>query len=183
MSFRLSGNRCEEIKRVIVETFVNFNIHCVPISGFEMASKLGATIIPYSAYSNDVKILMMKLSEDGFSIEESPGEWYIYYNDEKGYGRVNNTIMHEIGHIVLNHSQESELADAEARFFAKYALAPPVLIHRLNLRNAYEIASTFEISVEAAHYAYSYYSKWLHYGDYNFTDYETRLLKLFDLPA
>lgn len=183
MSFRLSGNRCEEIKRVIVDTFVQFNVRCIPISGFEIATKLGATVIPYSAYSDDVKVLLIKRSEDGFSIEKAPGEWYIYYNDAMSYGRINNTIMHENGHIVLDHSQESELADAEARFFAKYALAPPVLIHRLNLKNSNEIASAFAISAEAARYAYSYYEKWLRYGESNYTDYEVTLLNNFDLSA
>lgn len=43
--------------------------------------------------------------------------------------------MHEIGHIVLDHSEGSELAEVEARFFAKYALAPPPLIHKLRLQN------------------------------------------------
>lgn len=53
----------------------------------------------------------MKKSEDGFSVEKNIGEWYIYYNDKKDYGRINNTIMHEIGHIVLDHSEDSELAE------------------------------------------------------------------------
>lgn len=46
-----------------------------------------------------------------FSVEKNIGEWYIYYNDKKDYGRINNTIMHEIGHIVLDHSEDSELAE------------------------------------------------------------------------
>ena len=65
--------------------------------------------------------------------------------------------MHEIGHIVLDHSEDSELAEKEVKFFAKYALAPPVLIHKLKLDNPESIAQTFEISYEAACYAYSYY--------------------------
>ena len=81
--------------------------------------------------------------------------------------------MHEIGHIVLDHSEDSELAEAEVKFFAKYALAPPVLIHKLRLTNPAEIADSFQISYEAAEYAYNYYQKWLIYGDVDLTDYET----------
>lgn len=178
MAFRLSDNRCEEIKKIVVDTFVRFNIRCVPISGFEIAKKLGAKVVPYSSKTEETRRLMMLRSEDGFTTKYD-GEWYVFYNDEKGYGRTNNTLIHESGHIVLDHSQESELAEAEAKFFAKYAIAPPVLIHELGLKNAYEVYNRFDVSLEAAGYSYSYYCKWLTYGDKGYTDYELRLLQLF----
>ncbi len=178
MAFRLSYNRCEEIKKIVVDTFVRLNIRCVPISGFEIATKLNVTIIPYSYFTEEIKRLMLLKSEDGFCGKKN-GEWFIWYNDSKNYGRVNNTLMHEIGHIVLDHSQESDLAEAEANFFAKYALAPPVLIHKLNLKNEYEVYEMFDISLEASKYAYSYYLKWLAYGEKDYTDYELKLLQLF----
>ena len=62
---------------------------------------------------------------------------------KKGYGRINNTIMHEIGHIVLDHSEDSELAEKEVKFFAKYALVPPVLVHKLKL------AANMNLSLES----------------------------------
>lgn len=120
-----------------------------------------------------------KKSEDGFSVEKNIGEWYIYYNDKKDYGRINNTIMHEIGHIILDHSEDSELAEKEVKFFAKYALVPPVLVHKLKLDNSMDIADIFEVSFEAACYAYSYYKKWLQYGSSEYTKYELTLLNLF----
>lgn len=178
MAFRLSDNRCEEIKKIVVDIFVSLNIRCAPISGFEIATKLGAKIIPYSSQNEETRRLMMLQSEDGFTMKYG-GEWYIYYNDERGYGRTNNTLTHESGHIILNHTEESELAEAEAKFFAKYALVPPVLVHRLKLQDPTDIASVFGVSCEAAKYAYNYYHKWLTYGKEDYTDYELRLLQLF----
>ncbi len=87
--------------------------------------------------------------------------------------------MHEIGHIVLDHSEDSELAEKEVKFFAKYALVPPVLVHKLKLDNPMDIADIFEVSFEAACYAYSYYQKWLQYGSSEYTKYELTLLSLF----
>lgn len=118
-------------------------------------------MIPYSAYPERVQQLMRKKSLDGFSAEKEEGEWYIFYNDddEHDYGRINNTIMHEIGHIVLDHSEDSELAEKEVKFFAKYALAPPALIHKLKLKDAQDIADIFKISYEAARYALNYYNE------------------------
>ena len=51
MAFRLSDNRCEEIKEIVVNTFEELDIRCIPISGFEMTTKLGAIVVPYSSKS------------------------------------------------------------------------------------------------------------------------------------
>ena len=66
------------------------------------------------------------------------------------------------------------------KFFAKYALAPPVLIHKPKLNSPENISQIFEISYETACYAYEYYKKWLKFGGSNYTDYERQLLSLFD---
>lgn len=179
MRVKLSNERYEEIKEIITKLFIEFKISCVPISGFEIATKMGVKVFPYSSIPIKKRYLLYKKSDDGFSVEKANGQWYIFYNDEQGYGRVNNTIMHEIGHIVLDHSEESELAEKEVNFFAKYALAPPVLVHKLELNNAMDISTRFEISYEAACYALSYYRKWIRYGGSNYTNYELCLLDLF----
>lgn len=159
--------------------FEKYNVSCVPVNGFEIAMKMGAKVIPYSAIPESKRWLLLKKSQDGFSLEKDMGEWYIYYNDKKDYGRINNTIMHEIGHIVLDHSEDSELAEKEVKFFAKYALVPPVLVHKLQLDNPMDIAEIFNVSYEAAYYAHSYYKKWLQYGSAKYTKYELTLLNLF----
>ena len=180
MGISLSHSRYEEIKRVVVDLFIKFDVRCVPISGFELATKMGIKAVPYSAVHASKRDLLLKKSEDGFCVEKTPGEWYIYYNDEKDYGRINNTIMHEVGHIVLDHSEDSELAEKEVKFFAKYALVPPVLVHKFELDDPWRIVAAFDVSYEAACYALSYYKKWLQYGGRNYTDYEIALLNLFE---
>lgn len=177
---RLKDSRYEEIKEIVVNTFEKYDIKCIPVNGFEIASKMNTTVIPYSAYKKSTVDLMLMESEDGFSIKRF-GKWYIFYNDDRLYGRVNNTIMHENGHIILGHTEDSELAEAEANFFAKYALAPPVLIHKLALTDIYQISEYFEISYEAAKNALSFYYKWLNYGGKYYKDYEIKLCNLFDI--
>ena len=176
--FVLSDERYEEIKELVVDMFEKYRITCVPISGFEIAMRMGVRVVPYSAFEEGIRTLMIKKSIDGFTKLDC-GNYTIYYNDAKGYGRINNTIMHEVGHIVLGHLEESELAEAEVRFFAKYALAPPALIHKFKLSSPSEVADVFNVSYEAATYAYSYYQKWLYYGNSNYTAYEKRTLSLF----
>lgn len=179
MVLRLTDERFEQIKESVVKMYEQFNITCVPISAFEIAIKTGIKVIPYSAYSERIQTIMLEESEDGFVAIDN-GKSCICYNDEiNNYGRINNTIMHEIGHIVLEHSQDSELAEKEVKFFAKYALAPPVLIHKYELKDPYSIAETFDISFEAACYALTYYNKWLAYGGRHYTSYELKMLELF----
>lgn len=179
MGISLSHERYEEIKQIVVDLFVKYDVCCVPVNSFELAIKMGIKVIPYSAISRSKQWLLLKKSEDGFSVEKNIGEWYIYYNEKKDYRRINNTIMHEIGHIILDHSEDSELAEKEVKFFAKYALVPPVLVHKLKLGNPTDIANTFDVSFEAARYAYSYYIKWLWHGSSEYTKYEITLLNLF----
>lgn len=180
---RLSNDVYEEIKNVVIESFLEYDIKTIPISAFEMAIKMGITVIPYSALSEKKQRAAFKISEDGYSVEKNNGEWIIYYNDFcSSYGRINHTIMHEIGHYALGHIQEGEQEEAEAKFFAKYALAPPPLIHCIKTGiNAESIADTFDISYEAAVYAYQYYRNWLRYGGHDYTEYEIKMLELFNV--
>lgn len=179
MAVKLSGNRYEEIKKAVVNTFVEYDISCIPISGFKLAAKMRIKIKPYSAYSKHTQHLMLKKSADGFSVQLETGEWTIFYNDSANGLRVNNTIMHELGHIILDHTEDSELAEKEVNFFAKYALAPPVLIHKLGLNTPDEISKTFEISHEAAGYASDYYKNWRYFSKRGYKDYELDLLHQF----
>lgn len=175
----LNGKRYEEIKMRVVEIFEKYDVRCIPINAFELAVKMGIKVIPYSAYSEKKQQILQRISPDGFAYCFPTGKWWIFYEDKRPYGRLHHTLMHEIGHIALDHTEHSDLAEAEAGYFAKYALAPPVFIHRLGLQTANEIQMRFEISYEAATYALKFYRKWLQYGPRYYTDYERKLCKLF----
>ena len=179
----LKSEQYEEIKQVVVDTFLEYDIKCVPISGFEMAFKMGLVVVPYSVLSERKQKAARKISEDGFSIENPDNEWVIYYNDScKNYRRINQTIMHEIGHYAMGHIEEGEQEEAEAKFFAKYALAPPPLVHTiLEAVTPESIMEVFDISYEAAGYAFQYYQTWLEYGEYDYTEYELKMLELFEV--
>ena len=176
---RLSDEQYEFIKGEVVALFERYDVRCIPISGFELAYKMGITLIPYSSLTARQQEAVMRISTDGFYMEDRYGNDIIYYNDDVSYKRMNMTILHEIGHCVLDHRGESEEEEAEANFFAKYAAAPPPLIHRIKPERSEDIANFFCISYTAAVYAYGYYQKWLAHGGENYTEYETRLLLLF----
>ena len=186
--YRLSDAQYEFIKEEVVNLFEHQNVNCIPINGFELAYKLGIRIIPYSALSVKQKEACMMASPDGIFLE-TKSEERIYLNDEKAsenFARINMTILHEIAHDVLGHSGKKEYAEreeSEANFFAKYASAPPPLVHRLLLPSPHSIQKAFCISTSASQNAYNYYLKWLRYGKSKNHPYEIKLLQLFPVIA
>ena len=176
----------DEIINECVNVFVKHDIRNIPIDCFEIANKMGIRLKPYSTLSEESLNKAMSISVDGFVIIKPEGvqpfitlQRYIFYNDDMPPKRVKFTIMHELGHIVLNHSEGSDLAEAEANLFAKYSLAPPPLVHKTSPNDYLDIAATYEISEEYASYAMSYYKKWLWCGKQDYTNIEMKLLKQF----
>lgn len=184
---KLSSKQYEFIKGEVVSVFERYSVNCIPISGFELAYKMGIKLIPYSSLNEKKLKKILKKNPDGFYVDDGKGHDLIYYNDKINcngkinYSRINMTILHEIGHCVLDHTGLKEKEDeeeTEAKFFAKYAAAPPPLIHRIKATNPFLVELFFEISSEAAEYAFNYYKKWLHHGG-DYKEYELRLLRLF----
>ena len=94
--------------------------------------------------------------------------------------------MHEVAHFWLGHVEETDYEEAEAKFFAKYALAPPPLIHNMGTEiTSDNIQERFDISYEAAQIALEYYKKWKHKkckdNVVDYTIYEKSMLQCFEL--
>ena len=184
---RLRDEQYEEIKAEVTDLFERYKVKCIPINGFELAIKMGIILISYSSLSPIKLAAASKVSSDGFYFEPGDGREYIYYNDNIGYARSNMTILHEIGHCVLGHDDgmDQKEAEAEAKFFAKYAAAPPPLVHMIKPTSPDDIGLAFGISYIASVYAFAYYHKWLlkHHRIRNYSTYEQHLLCLFDESA
>lgn len=182
---RLSDETYEFIKQTVADMFVDYDIKGVPICAFEIAVKIGLTVIPYSALDATKQFEALKYSTDGYSVEMPNGEWVIYYNDAtKKYERINQTIMHEIGHYLLGHTEAGEKEEAEAKFFAKYALASPVLIHNMKTEKTVEnIMGEFEIGYQAAMIALDNYYKRLTYGPKDYVIYERQILMQLEIKV
>ena len=159
--WKLTDVEYEFIKGEVIHIFEKYNIKCIPVSGFEIASKMKITLIAYSSLSRKKLKTAMEVSEDGFFIEKD-GREYIFYND-------------------IDHTGHSEHEEDEANFFAKYAIAPPVLVHKIGAESPQDIYEIFDISFEAAVYAYEYYCSWRRRFDRikRLTSYERKLLTLY----
>ena len=182
---RLNDETYEYIKQAVADMFVDYDIKGLPISAFEIAIKIGLTVIPYSALDAKKQQEALTYSTDGYSVELLNGDWIIYYNDNtKKYERINQTIMHEIAHFILGHTEEGDVEEAEAKFFAKYALASPVLIHNMKAeKTVTNIMDEFEIGLQAAIIALNNYHKRLAYGPKFYAVYEKQILKQLEIKV
>ena len=192
MRGQLSWKRCEEIKILIVEMFEECEVHRYPLDPFYIAERLCYIVRPYSELCLADRLDALDISDDGYSqVEQIPGlgfRYVIYYNDlTLSEGRIRWTLFHEIGHCYLGHHDNpddelSSIEEQEANFFAKIAIAPPVLIYKLNCDCPSAVAHRFETSLQAADYIFVSYQKWLTCSPY-YTEYEMRLLRMFGLAA
>ncbi len=78
--WKLIDEEYEFIKGEVCHIFEKYRIKCIPVSGFEIASKMGITLIAYSGLSEKKLKKALEVSEDGFFIEKD-GREFIFYND------------------------------------------------------------------------------------------------------
>lgn len=62
----LSNARYEQIKKIIVQMFEDYGVRSVPISGFEIANRMGISVIPYSAFTLPKRALTLTFSKKFF---------------------------------------------------------------------------------------------------------------------
>lgn len=148
MAKRINNIRHYFIKPKISEFIVKNNIKSLPVDPMKLIQNNGWTIRTYQFYARKHGISIKDIidtfgSEDAFTVYED-GHYSITYNDKIiSPGRIRFTLMHEIGHIYLNHlpdfdqtvlargglaDTEYELLEKEANIFSSEVLSPyPVL--------------------------------------------------------
>ena len=189
---QLTHSQCDEVKQDVADMFEECDIHTWPIDCFEIARKLHYVLRPYSSLSPEELIDAYNEDPDGFSkVEMNPEtemyQYVIYYNDATGNeGRIRWTIFHEIGHIYRGHhdnpdDSNSEIEEAEADLFAKYAIAPPPPIRYLKITRPEEIQDTFCTSLEASFNIMDYFWKRVQYGPRNMESFEIQIIRLFQV--
>lgn len=93
---KLTDEIYEFIKGEVVHLLQKYKLSHLPISGFEIATRMGVSLIPYSAFSKEKLSVLLRMSKDGFFLECN-GKEYIYYNNiDHCYERQNWTILHLI---------------------------------------------------------------------------------------
>ncbi len=146
----------DNINFTILEVYKKFNIHSFPLNCFEILKLCGMKVKKYSEQNPQKKTQCLLYSDDAFKLKNT-----IYYNDNKPVGRTRFSLAHELGHIILGHSNSNlEIQEKEADVFASHILAPRIAIHYSRCKNQNDVAKIFYMSQEAAQYAFDDYRRW-----------------------
>lgn len=162
-----------------------------PLDIMKVAKMLNYVVIPYSKLDYFNLIKAMTISDDAYSTVEKEADtgmyrYIIYFNDNiANPKRIAWSLAHEIGHIYLGHHDEEPQNDheMEANFFAKYLMAPPPLISKAECRNHFDVAVCFNLSMQAALYAYKSYENWLRYGPKDYQDFELKMMENYPVHS
>lgn len=175
----LNNDIYEFIKGEIAYLYSKYDLTTIPINGFELARKMNIKLIPYNSLNKEEYEKFIEADRDSLYMEYGNIEC-IAYNDEIQESRLNMSILHEIGHCVLDHSTDKNYKrrESEAKFFAKYAIAPLPLVHQFQPTCLEDIENIFHTSSEASMYIFNNYKKWLSYSQ-EYKDYEIEILNQF----
>jgi len=160
----------DRIKYTILDVYEKCSISRLPFDCIEVISDMGFSCTKYSDLKEESREACISLSEDAHAIGNE-----IFYNDKKSKRRIRFSLMHELGHILLDTHDE-----AEANNFASNILTPSMAVYYSGLKNVREISNLFDISLECAKYALESCDKWIYsVKNYGMTDIDTKLYTHF----
>lgn len=177
---RLESNRYDEIAKIACEVLMDYGINKFPIDVFELAKKMNIKTLKYSEFDFNERSVLLNGSDDGMSWKYN-NQIYIAYNDLRIKTRIRFTIAHEIGHIVLGHTESNEENESEADFFARNLLVPPCALLEKNINTEEYIVMMFDVSFSVAKYSLSAVNSREIYGHNKLEEYEVMFLKYLKL--
>lgn len=148
------------IRKKSAEVIIECNVKKFPIDCFNILKHYGYKIYSYSElYEKNKELydMCMSYSEDAF---RSGSMKLIAYNDRKPKTRIRFSLMHELGHHILGHKNDTPENESEANFFANNILIPRIAIYYAKIRSDEEATRLFNISSSVAYYAAQDFSKW-----------------------
>ncbi|WP_294405740.1 zinc ribbon domain-containing protein [uncultured Clostridium sp.] len=182
--------RYDLVKKTVNNVFLKYNINSYPINIDKLFEyfKDNIRVVSYTKHMKKFDLTEKEVisyfgSEEGCTIyKEKNNKYLIFYNDlsttYKTPERIRWTLIHELGHILLNHLKEIKglkifrnsisepqykSLEAEANRFAALLLANPMLLNIIGINNSSDIGNICNISLEASEYRFSDYLKWSKY--------------------
>lgn len=151
--------RIEEIIKEVFEIYKECGIKSFPIDCSHILNYYGFKVFPYSKLQKE----QPEIFELGYSYSSDSLKWknIIAYNDKQSWERTRFSLMHELGHDVLNIPGGTPENEAIADRFAGIILAPPQIIVTSGCKTADAIHDMFGLSFAAANRALYNTNYWL----------------------
>ena len=136
---------------MILDVYKECNIRSFPIDCFSVLNHYGIQTITYKETKEqnlELYKAIYRYSNDAFRFRMS-----VYYNSTNSEGRIRFSLIHELGHYILGHTEESSDNEEEANAFASNFLAPRPITFQQELKTAEQIRDYYGISISAANQA------------------------------
>lgn len=148
------------IRTKVSEVLTECNVKYFPFDCFQILLHYGYKIYTYSELekkNHELYKMCISYSQDAFRVGHLK---LIAYNEKKPASRIRFSLMHELGHHILEHKSDTPENEAEANYFASNILAPRLAMYYAKLKSVQEVADLFGISTSAAYYAAQDFSEW-----------------------
>lgn len=148
-----------ELTDIIYSVYEECGIHDFPIDCMKILKHYGFKVKTYSQLREknpELYKLCVSYSNDAFSDIKSR---FIAYNDKAHKRRVRFSLMHELGHFILKHTERTQQQEDEADMFASHILVPRTAMGEASCFNADKVHDVFEVSFAAANRCMADYKK------------------------
>ena len=136
------------IAKKTLSVYVECDIRSFPIDCFKILRHYNFRIYTYAqllAANPRLYEMCRKYSDDAFRYQN-----IICYNQQSHEKRIRFSLMHELGHYILGHKEDSDENEDEADYFASCMLAPRIAILKTGCGTAEDIHDQFDVSYAAA---------------------------------
>lgn len=152
----------EHIKEKVLDVYKECDIHSFPIDCFSVLKHYGIRTITYretKEQNPELYKAISNYSKDAFRFRMS-----VYYNSSNPDGRIRFSLMHELGHYILGHTEECSENEDEADCFSSYMIAPRVAIEEFGFTTSDQLHEKFGLSYAASNRTLTDYKKWKNAG-------------------
>ncbi len=164
-----------KIRHCILEVLKRCNIKSYPIDCLDIINNCDIKSISYSSLTSKKRSHCLLVSDESFVLRGT-----IYYNDDSIEQRMRFSLMHELGHVILGHSENrTPEEEQEANFFASNILAPRMVIHYSRCKNFADVMKKFNLSEQASIIAFDDYKRWIRTSKHRMTELDKEMYNHF----
>lgn len=163
------------------KTLIHCNVSKLPIDSIDIATKCKATVATFSQNISVLQSLNIELNDDGICIPIENRKAILFYNDNvQNIKRRNFTILHELGHFVLNNFEKNYgVQEVETNMYAARIAMPAGVLFHCNANSPKDIETLCGTSQEAALKRWENYKLLLKRRKFETSELERKVLEQF----
>ena len=142
------------VRNAAWQFLIDNKVEFLPLDMFDLLSRCGCMSIDFTTakplFQHIIGSEYFDGSVDCFVIFDGEKK-VVVYNETLPQSRLNYSLAHEIGHVVLKHNESRAFRyDAEADMFASRILMPAAVLKACRVSSAEEISALCDVSLAAA---------------------------------